>query len=157
MSHVPRRKSSAFKYLRLKWVFYNSFYLATTDTDNIGVVPACRVAEDDNQHEYPRQQLQRPAELEQPHGGGEADGEPDQDSQDWHHHCQPWEHCSCSEGWWQYWWEHGQVSMTVINTISTETWLDTSGKIIGYLSEHHLHNPNFPEYSEKGVSPIHSS
>ena len=76
---------------------YDQSYLRSTYTDHTGVVPASRVAEDDNDHEHARDQLKDSAELEQTDGGGEADGQPHHDSQDGHHHSQPREHRPSSE------------------------------------------------------------
>ena len=56
--------------------------LVATDADHVGVVPASRVGEDDDQHEHPGEDLEDPAELEEAGGGGETDGEPDEDGAD---------------------------------------------------------------------------
>ena len=73
-------------------------YLVPTDADHVGVVPAGRVGEDDDQHEHPGDDLEDPAELEEPSGGGEADGEPDDDGADRDDHREPGEDCGGPEG-----------------------------------------------------------
>ena len=60
----------------------NRTYLVATDADDVGVVPAGGVGEDDDQHEHPGDDLEDSAELEEAGGGGEADGEPHQDGAD---------------------------------------------------------------------------
>ena len=53
---------------------------------HVTVVPAGRVGEDHDQHEDTGEKLKDSAELEELLGGGEADGEPDDDGADCHHH-----------------------------------------------------------------------
>ena len=72
--------------------------LVPTDADDVTVVPASRVGEDDDQHEHPGDDLEDPAELEEAGGGGEADGEPDDDGTNGDNHRETCEDSGGPEG-----------------------------------------------------------
>ena len=69
-----------------QWYWREKQNLRTTHADDVSIIPACRVAQDHNQHEDSTQQLQDSTELEETKGGGAADGEPNQDCQQSYNH-----------------------------------------------------------------------
>ena len=103
--------------MALGWFSVYEYHLRPTDADHAGVVPAGGVAEDGDEHEHPRDDLEAAGDLEQAQGGGHADAEPGQQREHWGEDRQAWEHGGRPPGGGQDRGERGEGASTRVNTV----------------------------------------